>query len=112
MKFKIEYVKKEIPGAKDYIGLNAEAAKELKLPFHHKHPEHTVVVVKNQNPSLRRATIHHEEVESYLIKNKHLHYKPATSKCSAHHWALQYEKLKKPFSPERVNKLLKKKNIK
>ena len=108
MKFKIEY-EKSIPGATDYIGMNARAAALLKIPFKHKHPVHTIVVKKNQYPYNRKSTIVHEKVEEYLIKYKHMPYKPANSKRSAHHWALQYEKIHKPFNIREVNKLLKKK---
>lgn len=107
MRYKIEYVKKEIPGAKGYLGMNQKAAKELHIPFHHKHPAHTVVILKKQSPKMLKSTEVHEEVENYLMRIKHLHYHPATSKHSAHHIALQYEKLHKPFSIQRVNGLLK-----
>lgn len=106
MKFHIEYVK-NIPGAKPYVGMNAKAAQELKVPFHHKHPEHTIVILKKQFPNERKSTIRHEETEEYLMRVKHMHYRPASSKRSAHHWALQYEKLKKPFSVKAIKKLLK-----
>ena len=108
MKFKIEY-EKSIPGAANYLGMNKKASTELKIPFKHKHPYHTVVVLKNQKPTERRNTIRHEEVEEYLMRIKHMPYKPANSKRSAHHWALQYEKIHKPFNIREVNKLLKKK---
>lgn len=111
MKYKIEYVKKEIPGADKYIGMNATAASELNVPFRHKHPRHTIVVLKNQKPIDRKSTIRHEETEEYLMRVKHMHYKPANSKSSAHHWALQYEKLHTPFSVQRVKKLLKIKSV-
>jgi hypothetical protein len=103
MKYKIEYVK-QIPHAPSYVGMNSLAAHELKIPFKHKHPEHTIVVVKNNS---KKSTIAHEESEEYLMKVKHLHYKSANSKSSAHHWALQYEKLHKSFSIQRLKKLLK-----
>jgi hypothetical protein len=103
MKFHIEYVKKEIPGAKQYIGMNAPAAEELHIPFKHKHPAHTVVTIHSLRPSERRSTIRHEEAENYLMRVKHMHYP------KAHHLALQYEKLHKPFSIKGVNGLLKKK---
>ena len=102
MKYKVEYVKKEIPGARDYIGMNAMAARELKIPFKHKHPVHTIVTVHSQIPGARKSTIRHEEVENYLMRMKHLHYH------QAHILALKYEKLKKPFSVNYVNGLLKK----
>lgn len=73
MKYKIEYVKREIPKANGYIGMNASAAKELRIPFKHKHPNHTIVVVKAQIPSERKSTIRHEEVEEYLMRMKHMH---------------------------------------
>ena len=106
MKFKIEYRKKMIPP--DWIGMNYPASQKLHIPWHHKSKK-VIEVYKKQSPKMLRSTEVHEETESYLIKYKHMPYKPANSKRSAHHWALQYEKLHKPFNIREVNKLLKKK---
>jgi hypothetical protein len=94
MKFKIEYRKKIIPGG--YIGMNAKAASELRVPFHHKH-ESVVEIYKKLSPSERRKTIKHEEIEYTLMKRKKLKYLPA------HLIASYYEK-----KPGKVSNIIRK----
>ena len=82
MKFKIEYKKHKMhPGG--WIGMNAKAAKELHVPFHHKHK--SVVEIYSKVPkSVMHNTEKHEEIE-YLMMRKGLRYHPA------HKIALKYK---------------------
>ena len=68
--------------------MNSFAAKELKIPFKHIHPAHTVVVWRNKNKRLRVQTIRHEEIEALLMKRRHYSYP------HAHSIALKLEKKK------------------
>jgi hypothetical protein len=92
-KFKVEYEKKMI--GQGFIGMNYYAAKELKVPFHHKH-RGVVEIYKKMSPTERRKTIKHEEIEYTMMEKKHLKYKPA------HLIATYYEK-----KPGRVVNILK-----
>jgi hypothetical protein len=74
MKYKIQYVKKKLP--QGWIGMNYFASKELGIPFKHKHPKHTLVIYDTL-PIIKKNTIRHEEIEEYLMKNKHWHYHKA-----------------------------------
>ena len=74
-----------------FIGMNKFASKSHKIPYKHKHPEHTIEVYKNLPKQTRLHTIHHEEMEEYLMKNRHFSYQ------KAHKIALKFEKLNKPF---------------
>lgn len=99
MKYKIE-TKKYIEG--NYIGMNSFASKSTqhyhhkKIPFNHKHPEHIIEIKKDLPKKVRLDTIHHEESEEYLMKNKHYPYH------KAHKMALKYEKLNKPFPTKNI----------
>ena len=80
MKYRIEYVKKPI--GKDgkgnvYVGMNAQAARELHVPFNHKKPTHTIVVYKNQSKTERLKTILHEKVEEKNMRVNGYHYRHA-----------------------------------
>jgi hypothetical protein len=94
MKYEIEYRKTPIkPG--NFIGMNYFAAKSTqhyhhkRIPFIHRHPEHVIEVEKNLTKQTRLNTIHHEEMEEYLMKNKHFSYH------HAHKNALRFEELHK-----------------
>ena len=88
MKFKIEN-RRNIP--EGYIGLNFEANKTLKFPYPQKHPEHTILIKSNLPKQVRIHTERHEEIEEYLIKNKHYPYH------KAHKLALKFETYNIPF---------------
>jgi hypothetical protein len=82
MKFKIEYVKNKIhPGG--WIGMNANAASELKVPFHHKH-KNVIEVYSKVPKAVMHNTEKHEEIE-YTMMRRGLKYHPA------HKIALKYE---------------------
>ena len=100
MKYKIEY-KKKIPYG--YIGMNKYAAKPHHIVWNHKkHPEHTIEIKKGLPHSVKVATIRHEEIEEYLMKNKHMGYH------KAHSNALRFENYNKPFPNTRIKEKLKK----
>ena len=99
MKYKIEYVKNKTKYG--YIGMNFFASQEHSIPFVHRKPEHTLIIYKKVPHDVRITTIKHEEVESFLMKNKHMHYHPA------HDIALKYEE-----DPRRVSKIIKELNKK
>jgi len=99
MKYKIEYVNKKIKGG--YIGLNAEAAKQLHIPFHHKHPEHTILIYKKVPKDVRTTTEHHEMAEEYFVKNLH------EGRKESHYNALRFENLNKPFPTNNIKQKLK-----
>lgn len=68
---KIKYVKpKKIKG---YFGMNPEASKELGL----KCPKNTILIANNLKGRMKKRTIVHEKIESYLMKNKGLRYAKA-----------------------------------
>jgi len=98
MKYKIEYVKRKLKNG--YIGMNKQASAKLKVPFKHKHPEHTIVIYKNEPKKVRVHTIRHEKIEEYLIRNKHYSYH------KAHHLALKFEQLDKPFPRKDIKRKL------
>lgn len=82
MKFKIKQVAKKIKGG--YIGMNYYAAKSHHIPYKHKKKE--ILVYSHLGKKTKLDTIHHEEIESYLMKNKHMRYH------KAHKIALRNEK--------------------
>lgn len=102
MKYNVEY-KKEIP--KGFIGMNYKASKSLHIPFHHKHPEHTIEVKKSLPKKVRLHTIRHEEAESYFERVKHYSYE------KAHRLALKYEKIEIPFPRTKIKEILKRAGI-
>lgn len=81
-----------------FIGMNKYAAKHIGVPFNH--PSNVVTVYKNLPKDVRTTTIHHEECERYLMKNKHYRYN------RAHKVALRFEKLNKPFPDNNVQATL------
>ena len=94
MKFKIEYVKNKIhPGG--WIGMNSDAARELKVPFHHKH-KNVIEIYTGVPKNVYKTTEKHEEIE-YSMMQKGLKYHPA------HKLALKYEQ-----DPGRIKNILKK----
>ncbi len=82
--------------------MNKFAAKSLRLPFRHKHPEHTIEVEPKLSRKMRLRTIHHEETEEYFMKNRRYNYKKADA------LALKFEKEKMPFPRKNTKKVLKK----
>lgn len=89
MKARIEYRKSKYPGG--YIGMNAQAAKALHLKYVKKHPDHIIEIYKKLPHKVKVNTIHHEQMEEYLMKNKHFSYH------HAHRNALRFEKFENPF---------------
>lgn len=100
-KYEVEKLTKKSEKA-GYIGMNRFAAKSLRLPFKHKHPEHTIEVAEGLDKDLRMRTIRHEETEEYFMKNKHYSYK------KAHKLALKFERKHMPFPRKNTKNVLKK----
>lgn len=44
--------------------MNSEAARQLKIPFKHKQPKHTIVIYDKSSKGVKRTTIEHEKAES------------------------------------------------
>lgn len=104
MKFKIQYINKKTKNG--FIGVNESAHKHCKTEWNHKkHPEHTIEVYKNVPKNVRLATIHHEEMEKYLMNTKHQRYK------KAHYNALRFENLDIPFPSTNIKQKLKEVNF-
>lgn len=99
MKTKIQYTKKKMKYG--FIGMNVEAARAHKIPFKHKHPEHTILIYKKEPKDVRVATERHEEMESYLMRTKHFPYK------RAHKNALRFENFNIPFPKKDIKRKLK-----
>ena len=100
MKDKIEYSNKKFKGG--YIGMNEEAAKQLHIPFKHKHPEHTIEIYHKLPHDVRYTTIRHEEAEEYFVKNLH------KNRQQSHAMALRFENRKVPFPKTNIKYNLKK----
>lgn len=99
MKTKIEYIKHKTKYG--FIGMNADAAHSHSINWNHKkHPEHTIEIYKNVPKKIRVHTIRHEEMEQYLMHNKHYSYH------KAHNLALKFEKLNKPFPKNNIKRNL------
>ncbi len=86
--------------------MNSEAARQLKIPFKHKHPVHTILIYSKVPKDVRRATEHHEEAEEYFMRTLHMRYH------RAHNNALRFEKLEKPFPKKDIKRRLKEMNFK
>ena len=98
--FKIQYTDKKFKYG--YIGMNAYAAKHLKIPFNYKKPKSKIVIYRHLPKDVRVNTIRHERIEAYLMKNKHYSYP------RAHKIALKFEELSRTFPEEQVLKKMKK----
>lgn len=104
MKTQIQYIDKKTKFG--FIGMNDNAAKRHNVEWNHKkHPEHTIEVYKNVPKDVRLATIHHEEMEKYLMNTKHQRYK------RAHKNALRFENLGIPFPSSNIKNKLKEVNF-
>lgn len=104
MKTKIEYIDKKTKFG--FIGMNREAAKEHHIKWNHKkHPEETIEIYKHMPKDVKIATLHHEQMERYLMKNKHFSYH------KAHKNALRFENLDIPFPSTNIKKRLKEVNF-
>ena len=99
MKYKIKYTQKKIKGG--YIGMNSEAARQLKIPFKHKKPKHTIVIYDKLSKGVKRTTIEHEKAESYFVRALGM------GRKKSHYNALRFEKLDKPFPQENIRRELK-----
>lgn len=100
MKYKVDYQDKKEKFA--FIGMNNRAAKAHGIAFKHKSPEHTIEVYKGVPKSVRLHTLHHEEMEEYQMRVRHLPYH------NAHKIALKFENLEKPFPKTKIKEKLKK----
>jgi len=100
MKYTINYKNKKMKYG--FIGMNKFASDAHDMEYKHKHPEHTIEVYKKVPKKVRLDTIHHEEMEEYLMKNRHFSYH------KAHAIALRFEKLNKPFPKKNIKAILKK----
>ena len=98
MKTKVKYINKKTKFG--FIGMNKFAAKSNKVPF--KYNEHTIEVYTKEPKQVIKDTIHHEELEEYLMKNYHFDYH------RAHKNALRYEKYNKPLPNKNIKKFLEK----
>lgn len=99
MKYKIKYTQKKFKGG--YIGMNSEAARQLKIPFKHKQPKHTIVIYDKSSKGVKRTTIEHEKAESYFVRALGM------SRKKSHYNALRFENLGKPFPQENIRRELK-----
>jgi hypothetical protein len=104
MKYKIQYVKNKLKGG--YIGMNAEAAKQLNIPFKHKSPQHTLVIYNGVSKAIQKTTINHEKAERYFVSILNMRRK------KSHYNALRFENLGIPFPSTNIKSKLKEVNFK
>jgi hypothetical protein len=101
MRTYIDYINKKTKFG--FIGMNKDASVAHHIAWKHKkHPEETIEIYKHMPKDVRTTTEHHEQIERYLMRIKHMPYH------QAHYNALRFEKYNKPLPKSRIKENLKK----